>query len=69
MNRLDEHGLAVGQEDDQEKREARRRRYDALLAMMREWAADESGYEERVWPEFKRQIEANRMSNRRRFCD
>ena len=48
---------------------SRRTRYEALLRMMRKWAEDESGYEERAWPILKRNIEENRLSVRKRFSD
>jgi len=33
------------------------------------WLADESGYDERVWPQLKKAIEENRLSSRKRFDD
>ena len=45
----------------------RRRRYTAILEMIESWQADRSGYEERVWPDLVRQIEADRLSPRERF--
>lgn len=47
----------------------RKRGVDGLLDLMEEWMSDESGYEERTWPELKKNIEANRMSYRKRFSD
>ncbi len=41
----------------------------AAIKLLDTWLADESGYDERVWPIIKEMIEENRMSNRRRFCD
>ncbi len=48
---------------------SRKRGLEGLLDLMEEWMADESGYEERTWPELKNNIEANRMSYRKRFSD
>lgn len=47
----------------------RRRRYAAVLKMIEVWQADSSGYEERVWPNLVREIEADRLSARERFRD
>ena len=41
----------------------------AALALLDEWMADETGYDERVWPQVRQMIEENRLSERRRFCD
>ncbi|MBN1284339.1 MAG: hypothetical protein JXB47_02975 [Anaerolineae bacterium] len=46
-----------------------RERNEAAIALVRAWAADESGYDERVWPIVKQAIEENRMSYRKRFDD
>jgi hypothetical protein len=37
------------------------------LALIDKWLADESGYDEEVWPVIKRDIEENRLSDRKRF--
>ena len=37
------------------------------IALLRKWLADESGYDETVWPEIERAIEENRSSYRKRF--
>ena len=37
------------------------------LALIDSWLEDESGYDERVWPEVKEGIEQSRLSDRRRF--
>jgi len=34
---------------------------------VREWLADESGYDEKVFPVLKAELEADRLSYRRRF--
>ena len=39
----------------------------AAIKLLDTWLADESGYDERVWPIVKKMIEENRMSNRKRF--
>lgn len=39
----------------------------AAIALLDEWLADESGYDERVWPVVKKAIEAHRLSERPRF--
>jgi len=38
-----------------------------LVRLLDSWLADESGYDERVWPRLKKSIEENRLSSRRRF--
>ena len=45
----------------------RRGRYEAVLRLLEGWQADTSGYEERVWPDLVKQIEAERLSMRERF--
>jgi hypothetical protein len=37
------------------------------LELVREWLADESGYDEEVFPVLKAELEADRLSFRRRF--
>ena len=40
-----------------------------LMRLLETWLADESGYDERVWPRVKKAIEDNRPSYRKRFRD
>jgi hypothetical protein len=40
-----------------------------LKKLLDTWLADESGYDERVWPRLKKAIEGNRPSYRKRFRD
>ncbi len=42
---------------------------DAAKRLVHQWAEDESGYDERVWPIIKASIEENRLSERERFVD
>jgi poly(3-hydroxyalkanoate) synthetase len=42
---------------------------EEILRALEEWLADESGYDEKVWPELKRSMEENRLSSRKRFRD
>lgn len=51
------------------ERAAQRERNQATRALLRKWMADESGYDERVWPIVKRLIEENSLSDRKRFSD
>ena len=44
-------------------------RNKAAIALLDKWLADESGYDERVWPRLKKAIEENRLSSRKRFDD
>jgi len=39
----------------------------AAIALLDAWLADESGYDERVWPQVRDQIEEGRTSERARF--
>lgn len=48
---------------------AQRQKNEAAIRLLREWMADESGYDERVWPIAKRAIEENRTSHRSRFSE
>jgi hypothetical protein len=44
-------------------------RNGAAIALLDRWLADDSGYDERVWPIVKKAIEENRPSSRKRFRD
>ena len=44
-----------------------RRRAEAVRQLLAEWLADESGYDERAWPELKRGLEESRTSARPLF--
>lgn len=48
--------------EQREKNEAARR-------LLHEWMADESDYDEEMWPQIKQIIEDNRLSIRSRFGD
>ena len=48
---------------------AQRQKNEAARRLLQEWLADESGYDEEVWPKVKQRIEDNRLSPRRRSCD
>lgn len=48
---------------------AQRAKNEAAIRLLREWLADESGYDERVWPIVKRALEENRSSYRAMFND
>ena len=48
---------------------ARGQKNEAMRRLLREWLADESGYDEEVWPEVQQLSEDNRFSPRKRFCD
>jgi hypothetical protein len=37
------------------------------IGLLDQWLADESGYDERVWPAVKKGLEENRLSDRSRF--
>jgi len=39
----------------------------AVIRLLEEWLADDSGYDEQVWPIVKKDIEENRLSYRKRF--
>ena len=41
----------------------------AARSLLDEWMADESGYDERVWPQVKQLIEENRLSDRKQFIN
>jgi hypothetical protein len=41
----------------------------AAIRLLRQWLEDESGYDERVWPQLKEAIEEDRLSERKRFSD
>jgi len=42
---------------------------EAIIHILEEWMADESGYDEKVWPIVKKDLEENRLSYRSRFSD
>jgi len=47
----------------------RQARNQAAIRLLREWMADDSGYDAKVWPALKDAIECDRLSHRRRFAD
>ncbi len=44
-----------------------RERNEAMIKLLDEWLADESGYDEATWPKLEKSIELNRTSCRKRF--
>jgi hypothetical protein len=42
---------------------------EAAIKLLQEWANDESGYDEKIWPVVKKAIEENRLSIRKKFND
>jgi hypothetical protein len=38
-----------------------------LISLIESWLADDSGYDEEVWPQLKAGIEESRTSTRKRF--
>ena len=51
------------------KSASERAKSEAAIRLLEEWMADESGYDEEVWPRLKEAMEANRLSYRKRFND
>lgn len=51
------------------ERAAQRQKNEPARRLLQEWLADESGYDEEVWPQVKQIIEDNRLSVRSRFGD
>lgn len=49
--------------------QVQRDKNEAARRLLQEWLADESGYDEEVWPQVKQLIEDNRLSTRSRFSD
>lgn len=49
--------------------ENRRKQNEKALALLDEWIADDTGYDDRVWPMLKKTIEANRLSERKLVDD
>ncbi len=47
--------------------ESRKRSNQGAIRLLDEWMADDSGYDEKVWPALKEAIEENRLSRRKRF--
>lgn len=48
---------------------SRRERHAAVIALLEEWLADDTGYDEATWPSLKEGIEQSRTSTRKRFND
>jgi len=46
-----------------------RERNQPAISLLNEWLADDSGYDEKVWPAAKRAIAENALSSRKRFDD
>lgn len=51
------------------EREVQCQKNEAARRLLQEWLADDSGYDEDVWPKVKQLIEENRLSPRKRFRD
>jgi len=56
-------GLTNGADTD------RQARNQAAMRLLREWMADDSGYDAKVWPSLKDAIERDRLSYRRRLAE
>ncbi len=46
-----------------------RARNESLIELLDEWMANDSGYDEAVWPRVKQAIQENRLSYRSRLSD
>ena len=46
-----------------------KKRNEIALRLLRDALADESGYQEEVWPRLMQALEEDRLSERRRFSD
>ena len=42
-------------------------RPEAVIALLDEWLQDESGYDEETWPELKKALDRDRLSERKLF--
>ena len=40
---------------------------EAVLKLLDEWLQDESGYDEETWPELKKALDRDRLSDRKLF--
>ena len=40
---------------------------EAVIALLDEWLQDESGYDEETWPELKKALDRDRLSERKLF--
>jgi hypothetical protein len=64
------HSPATPQSNDNNVRmPVRSEAAKAAIRLLDKWLADESGYDEDVWPRVKVAIEENRLSYRPRFGD
>lgn len=61
--------FGIGSPQQERAVRSRRERHARLIALIESWLADESGYDETVWPRLKARIEESRTSNRKRFSD
>lgn len=46
-----------------------RQRNASARVLLRAWLTDESGYDEETWPRLKQSLEANRLDQRKLYCD
>lgn len=46
-----------------------RARLERITALLDEWMADETGYDEETWPDLKEVLDRDRPSSRRLFVD
>ena len=42
---------------------------EAAIALIEKWLADESGYDEQIWPGLMRNLEKQRLSSRKLFVE
>lgn len=61
--------LASATMDRERREQTRSARNAAVIALLEEWLADETGYDEATWPTLKEGIEQSRTSTRKRFND
>jgi hypothetical protein len=50
-------------------RDEQKLRNQRVIELLDAWLADQSGYDEKVWPQVKEALEENRLSHRRKFRD
>ena len=58
----------VGAPHTTDTAQAQHTRNEPALRLLRDWVADNSGYDERAWPTVRHALEVNRLSDRELFC-
>lgn len=69
LDALDREGKRAVLEFSRKLENPPAKRYVGLDRLLDEWLADESGYDEEIWPELKEALDRDRLSYSKLFVD